>query len=316
MEDMHLTKRSKLAFSGGVTFSGMANSLTKTRSAVEAEKIFDMLSTRDYDRGGYFTEITGIMGSGKTGLELRMIKHILAMKTEELVFWRETLNSPFQAHKIGKEYQILCEKRFPIQCHEVTANMKPVDIEINYFSGFKQLMKLSDPSLLNVVYFREPEKWLSFIMYQRFNSNWQSFFFDEFEDVAPSRVRGEAWHVAERFAESIKEIRKNRVSVTYDTQSTQDVDFRIRSKLMVYIYLYGALIDQRSPVFPQAIQSLRVGDGYVDWGHSVFGKFSFKPMLPRERIYILSPIPTSDRKRMPIDANAPRYTHLRQPEKI
>jgi hypothetical protein len=311
-----LSEQAQLMFDNGISFYGMSKNASKTRSEVEAEKIFERIFERNYDRGGYFIECTGIMGSGKTSLMLRMAKRILDMKSEELVFWREPMNTPFQAHKIGTGYQILCEKRMPIQINEVTSHMERIETEIRYFSGFKQLMSLADPSLLNVVYFKDPEKWLSFILYQRFNPGWEFFFFDEFEDIAPTRVKGKAWHINELFAESVKEVRKNRVSVCYDTQSAQDVDFRVRSKLMMYIYLYGAVVDQRSPVFSQAIQSLRVGDGYVDFGHSLFGRFSFKPMLPREKIYILSPIARPKQKSMHDDYSAPRYTHIRQLEKI
>ena len=64
MEDTNLTE--ELLFDEGVTFSGLNKSAGKTRSEVEAQKIFDMIFDRDYDKGGYFIKSTGLMGSGKT----------------------------------------------------------------------------------------------------------------------------------------------------------------------------------------------------------------------------------------------------------
>jgi len=272
-------------------FAGFDDTPSLSKQDVQGKKLWNMLFERNPDFGGFFVELSGIMGSGKSSLMLRMAKRIMKENPNELVYWSEPLSNPFQAAKIGNDFQILCERRLPVKVLEITNKLRPVDdIKIRYFDGFKKLMRMSEPGLLNVIYFKDLYRWVDFLIRVKLNPEWQTFLFDEFEDICPFRCKGKTWQKNELFASSIKEIRKANVNVVYNTQSTMDVDYRVRSKLMLHIYLYGSRGDELSPVFKKALQNLEVGSGWIDYGFALFGLLNFKPLLPNDRIYTVVPI--------------------------
>jgi len=274
-----------------IEFAGFDNSPSISKQELQGKRLWNMLFERNSDFGGFFVELSGIMGSGKTSLQLRMARRVMKENPKELVYWSEPLSNPFQASKIGDGFQILCERRMPVKVLEITNNLQPVDdIKIRYFDGFKKLIRMSEPGLLNVIYFKDLYRWIDFLIRVKLNPEWQTFFFDEFEDVCPFRCRGKVWQKNELFASSIKEIRKSKVSVIYNTQNTMDVDYRVRSKLMVHLYLFGSRGDDLSPVFKKALQGLEVGQGWIDYGFALFGLLNFKPLLPKDKIYTVVPI--------------------------
>jgi len=113
--------------------------------------------------------------------------------------------------------------------------------------------------------------------------------------VVPGRCEGKQWRMNEQFANSIKEIRKARISCFYNCQNQLDLDYRVKAKTMLHFYLYGARRDEHSPVFKQAVQSLEIGQGWIDYGHSLFGLINFKPVYPKEPTYVI--LPTGRNKR-------------------
>ena len=72
-----------------------------------------------------------------------------------------------------------------------------------------------------------------------------------------------------------------------------DIDFRVRRKLMMHLYLYGSRGDELSPVFKKALQGLDLGQGWIDYGFALFGLINFKPLFPGKRIYTV--VPTDSR---------------------
>ena len=57
----------------------------------------------------------------------------------------------------------------------------------------------------------------------------------------------------------------------------------------MFFYLFGSKYDDRSPISKGAIQSLKLGSAWVDFGHSQFGRFHFKPYLPKGKQYVIFP---------------------------
>jgi hypothetical protein len=132
-------------------------------------------------------------------------------------------------------------------------------------------------------------KWLLFIQRLGETPRWQTIFLDEFEDIAPQRCSGDSWKRNDEFANRIKQIRKSLVSVIGNTQSIMDVDYRVRSKAMMFIYCYGARVDELSPVSKRAVHSLKIGTAWIDHGHALFGQFTFPPYLPKKKIFMVKP---------------------------
>lgn len=265
--------------------------VSKHRLEVEGERIWNLIFKRDINFGGFLVGMYGIMGSGKTSLMHQMKSRIMKENPDEIVFWREPLGTPLQARNAGDDFQILCEREYPVKIMRVYPNSNEVtdDIPIKFFSGFKELMKLAEPQMINVVYYGHLYKWIKLMDNLKQISSWQTLFFDEFEDVCPMRCKGKQWMMNEKFASSIKEIRKARINVIYNTQNKQDLDFRVVTKTMIHIYLFGAVNDRYSPIYKQAIQHLEIGQGYIDQGHSLFGVIEFDPVYPKEPCYIVLP---------------------------
>ncbi len=284
-------------FAGRKTqFSSFNEGKRVQKSAVMGRKLWETFLKRDSDFGGYLIEINGIMGSGKTSLMLGMADRILSSNPNETIFWREPLRNPMQITKIGdrSKFQILAERRHPLQLYEVKEKglVKSDEMRIRYFSGIKQLIEKSKPGMINVVYFNELSKWADLLMRLRFNGGWQTVFIDECEDVLPQRCSnkgdGRQWDKNEMLSSNAKEIRKNQVSLIYNSQTcSSDVDSRFRSKAMMFFYLYGSRYDERTPLSKGAIRSLKVGDAWIDYGHSLFGRIKFKPYLPCANKYMI-----------------------------
>ena len=260
------------------------------KKAVQGKFLLDRIFERDYDKGATFVEISGIPGCGKTGLALGMAERIMKNNPNELLFWREGTGSPCQFAKLEGKYQILAEKSYPLKVLEITNDLLPADIPIRYFRSYQELIGMAKPGMLNVVYFKDLYKWVDFLDRLRLLPDWQTCFWDEYEDIAPQRCKGIVWQKNDKLANTLKQLRKSRVGIIANTQSSMDADFRVRSKLMYWIYLFGARKDELSPVSKGAVHSLRIGAGWVDHGHSLYGEFTFPPYLPKSHIYVVLPV--------------------------
>jgi len=267
-----------------------------SREQIEGEKIWNLIFERNINFGGFLIGLFGLMGSGKTSLMLQMIKRIKDEYPDEFIFWREPFGNPFQARNLDNDFQILCEKRHPVKMLKVFPHSNEItnDIKIRIFSGYRDLTSKLQPGMLNVIYYDKQYKWLQLIDKLKMWGTWQTFFFDEFEDVVPQRAKGKQWALNELFANSIKEIRKSRINVVYNTQNTLDIDFRVLTKTMIHLYLYGAKKDKLSPIYKGALHNLELGQGWIDLAHSRFGIIDFKPVFPKEPIYIV--LPTDKKK--------------------
>lgn len=280
-----------------IDFAGYDDSTRLSKQEIQGERLWNLIFKRDNNFGGFLVGLFGIMGSGKTSLMLQAADRIKKEYPDEIIFWREPLGNPLQIPKIGNKYQILCERRYPVKVMRMHPHgLSPSDdINIRMFTGFRELFKLVDPGLINLVYFNRPWYWIKLIDQLKTWGSWQTLFFDEMEDILPGRCRGKQWEMNELFCNSIKEIRKARISTIYNTQNQMDIDYRLRSKTMLYFYLYGARYDDYSPVWKNAIQGLEIGQGWIDYGHSIFGLINFKPVYPKEETYII--LPTDRRKK-------------------
>jgi len=253
------------------------------------EFLLNKIFERDIDKGGMVTEITGISGSGKTSLALGMATQIIKNNPSELVFWREAVNSPCQFNKIGDDigYQLLAEKRYHLRALEITNDMKKAPLDIRPFRGVQELIKISKPGMLNVVFFKDLYRWIDLIMALRLLPGWKTLIWDEYEDICPQRCKGIQWRKNDELSSNIKQLRKSGISLLMNSQSNMDADFRIRAKIMCFAYCYGARVDTLSPVTDHAIHGLHIGQAWLDHGRSLFGEISFPPFKPKAHIYTI-----------------------------
>jgi hypothetical protein len=130
---------------------------------------------------------------------------------------------------------------------------------------------------------------MEYIFYLRSKYEWSHVFFDEFGEVCPSDRAGELWKRIRKFSEDIKEVRKCNKNVHTNTQTTTDIDYRVRRKLMIRIFLPGARTDGKTRVYQKAVDKL-IKDpvngnmAYLEWdGRFGITRFRdiFKPLPSR-----------------------------------
>jgi len=285
-----------VAFGQDVSFYGFDDTERVHRLCVEGEKIWNLLFARDNDFGGWLVEISGLMGKGKTSLMLEMVRKIRNDFPEETILWREPVLSPLQILKLDDNFELFSEKSFPLKVFQLGKNRPiPTDkYKIRYFDGPAKLLDMVRPGQTNVIYFKKLYKWVELMIRLRFNTSWQSIFLDEAEDICPSQCsnKGEdkSWTYNHKLIDNIKQIRKSRVNVICNTQSSSDIFWRFRKKIMMHFYLSGSTGDQLSPVFQPMLQNLKTGEGIVDLSFSRFGKISFSPYTPKDKMYAVFPV--------------------------
>jgi len=124
---------------------------------------------------------------------------------------------------------------------------------------------------------------MDFIHYLRSIGEWSHTYIDELSEIAPAFTGGELWHKIHQFSVNAKEIRKCMMNVHTNTQSVSDIDHRVRSKVMVKIYLPGARSDNISRISQRAIDNLDEDNingnaAYLEYSGK-FGKTVFKDIF-------------------------------------
>jgi hypothetical protein len=260
-----------------------------SRVDIEGQDLWGKIFSRDLNFGGMLVGIFGMMGSGKTSLLHHITRRIMKENPDELIFWREPMNNPLQVINSGCDFQVFCEKNHPVCAQQLSGNqLRYIDtIKIRKFSGFYNLLKMADKDKINVVYLNDHTRWLKLIERLKIYPGFKTLIMDEMEDIVPMRVSGKSWQMNERFANSLKEIRKCNINLVYNTQNQFDLDYRISSKTMMHIYCYGARKDEHSPVFKGALQNLSLGSAWIDLARARFGMIRFPPVKPKQPLYYI-----------------------------
>jgi len=233
---------------------------------------------RDSSIGGMVLECLGVQGSGKTSFMLSIAEDIINDYPDELIFWRDSYYSQCQFNRF-KNWMIHVEDGVEIQFKDIDKGII-VDVPISKFSGFNELIQNAKPGMLNVVYLKSNYDYLTMIRFLRLYKGFQTFFIDEYEDIAPLRASGKQWKKNEELSNEFKHIRRGLVNLICNTQNPSDVDWRVRSKIMCHAYLYGSKVDGQSPIEQGAVNRLKIGQWYMDYGYALFGKGSFDSFPP------------------------------------
>lgn len=270
------------------TFSALNKEEQMSRAEVEGKKIWEGLFDRNLNFGGFLINIVGLQGSGKTSILHHAKTRIMREHPEEIIIWREPANKPLQAINNGEDVQILYDTANPIKLQEMTKDglIESHRYALHEFSTIDELFKLLKPGVINVIYMNKQKKWIRLINRAVMSPGWYSIFIDESEDIFPAYSKDEMWIIMERFGSSVKSVRKGLVSMWLDTQNESDLDYRISSKIMVSIYLYGSRKTVHSPVWKESLQNLEVGSGWIDYGGR-FGLINYGPVTPKAPLYYI-----------------------------
>ena len=255
--------------------------LDLSKSEINAERILKRIHVHDPDSGGVFTEVTGSQGSGKTSVLLSFMDYTLRHYPQEKIFWSNCYNAPLQFVKIGKDrFHILVEKESGITFHDRNAKLKLIYPEVTTFKGYEDLYEKAISGKCNAVFFPDRMTWIDFIHYLRSVGEWIHVYIDELSEIAPAFTSGRTWKKIRDFSLDLKECRKCMLNIHTNTQSVSDIDHRVRSKVMVKIYLPGARADNISRITQIAIDNLnedpvKGNEAYLEYSGK-FGKTIFK----------------------------------------
>lgn len=253
----------------------------ESRSSKEAKRILKRCHVHDFDSGGVFTLLTGMQGSGKTSVMLSFCDYTLQHYPEEKVFFSNTYFAPLQSIKLGKEkHHILVAKDAGITFHDRRNKLKQVYPEVTEFTTMDDLWEKSKPGVCNCVFFGDRLKWMKFLHHLRSVGEWVHVYIDELSEISPAFTKGKTWKTIQTFSKDLKEVRKCMMNVHTNTQSVADIDFRVRSKVMIRIYLPGARRENVSRITQLALDNLeeskKLGNqAYLEMGGK-FGTTRFK----------------------------------------
>jgi len=262
------------------------NEVDLSKSEVNAERILKRCHVHDLDSGGVFSLITGCQGSGKTSVMLSFMDYTITHYPEEKIFFSNTYDAPFQFVKIGmKKCHIMVkeENKNRVTFHDRTQRLKQIHPQVTLFKDFDDLFKKAKPGYCNAVFFGDVYQrkenifnrftWMDFIHYLRSVGEWCHVYIDEISEIAPQFMSGEIFHKIGRFGIDLKEVRKCMMNVHTNTQSVSDIDPRVRSKVMIRVYLPGARSGEESRINQRAIDNL---DENNKVGNQAYLEFSGK----------------------------------------
>ncbi len=112
-----------------------------------------------------------------------------------------------------------------------------------------------------------------------------SLFIDECEEVLPANPPGLRWHLNSLFADSMKDFRKNNISMYASCHHIGDVDYRLRSKFQYAGYTKGARTAPGSLIHSKALLTANVGTVYLErdgWGTLNMGALHPHPRVKVE----------------------------------
>jgi len=220
------------------------------------KELIDRITTEDDNLGGVFLEITGSQGSGKTSVMLALLLYFIQKFPKDKCFWSSTYNAPLQFTKLGDGlYNIMVREGSGVEFKN-RVDGEIVELPVTYFTDFDDLWNKAKPGTCNAVFFGDRYMWLDMLFFLRSKYEWAHIFFDEFGEVASSDQSGKMWKRIRKFSEDIKEVRKCNKNVFFNTQSATDVDYRVRKKLMVRVFLPGSRVDGKTRIFQSAVDNL------------------------------------------------------------
>lgn len=268
-----------------------------TKIKRKTKEILDRRMLRDEEPGGISSLTVGPPGSGKTNQLIHDAKNIFRKHPDELVFWWDNPESSVQYDRKGVQYQIFVEVGCNISFRNLTSG-GAIKIKFTRFNNFDDLVDmdtgygLAKPQQLNVIYFKSMYSVIGFITHLRKTVGFQSIFIDEIETIIPlnpPRLPDETVNVRYQknieFSETVKETRKDLVNVFCDTQEVADLDHRFKRKLNMIVYLSGSKVDKRSRVRESAVNGLPIGQGFICYERSNFGKLKFDYYPARQPVF-------------------------------
>lgn len=252
-----------------------------TKSEVNAKWILNRAHAHDYDSGGIFSMISGSQGSAKTSVMLSFVDYTMLHYPDEKIFWSSGYNAPLQFLKLKEgSYDIFVKDGINITFHDRRNKLQKLELDVTRFKDFDDLYRKARPGRCTCPFFGNRMEWMPFLSYLRSTGEWSHVFIDELSEIAPAFTAGELFHTIGDFAINLKEVRKCMINFHANSQSLPDIDHRCRSKIMLRVFLPGAMATKNSRITQEAIDNLELdpmhgNEAYVEFSGR-FGKTRFK----------------------------------------
>ena len=228
-----------------------------SKQEIMGEQILRRVHIHNPDYGGIFSEITGAQGSGKTSVLLSFADYTMVNYPNEKIFMSECYNAPLQVFKLGlNRYQFLVKEGAGIIFRDRDRKLEEVDFKPTYFTNLDDMYDKAKSGKVNVVFTGDRSNWMELIGYLRGVGEWTHIYIDELGDISPSQTGGEMWKRINKFATVMKDVRKCMMNVHCNTQTSKDVDYRIRNKIMLKVFLPGAIVDSSTRIQQRAVDNL------------------------------------------------------------
>jgi len=280
-------------------------------------ELLDKFTARDPAQGGVLAMITGEQGAGKTSLMFRIAEKFVG---KEYIIWRGRFLA--QWHKLPnwrEKVIVFVHEDDDVEFLKLPygeGEAERIDVPLVRYKDVEDVLKKLRRDKINIIYeppayriseelagdVKErtgytilPEKfevekpayfWFEFLyrLLTREDRDWYSVFIDEVDDVFPETPSGPQFALQAWVKDILKDLRKALVSLIVSTHTIRNVDWRIRTKIPVYIYLKGAEPKPGSKIKPVFLALMDSGYAYIEWGR--FGAFTFK-YLPQPNYDIL-----------------------------
>jgi len=261
-----------------------------SKSEIFAERLLKRCHVHDFDSGGLLSLITGGMGSAKTSVMLSFVDYTIKKYPNEKIFWSNTYYAPIQSLRIGVDkHHIMVQQYSNVTFHDRKQRLKQIYPKLTYFNSFEYLYDKAIPGKLNCVFFGKRNIWMDFIHFLRSIGEWVHVFIDELSEISPAFTSGALFKQIGRFSIDLKEVRKCMLNIHTNTQALPDVDHRIRTKIMIRVFLPGAKTGKESRLDQGALDNLIENSKYGNEGYieasGRFGKTQFCDIYPPCRKY-------------------------------
>ena len=247
-----------------------------SKQEIIAERILTRMNVQDQDAGGLFTMTTGGQGVGKTSSMLAFAEYCALNHPKQKIFWSESYDAPLQAFKVkdSKKWNIMIKSGQNIIFRDRDKHLEERKFNVVYFNDFNDLYKKAKPGCINMIFFGDRFIWMEFIAYLRGVGEWVHVFIEELGEVAPGTSRDKLWKRIQDFSAVAKDIRKCMMNVHCNTQTLMDIDYRVRAKIMLYIWMPGSRVNRTTTrVSQRAVDNLKRGSHAVHAYLDMMGEF-------------------------------------------
>ena len=229
------------------------------KAEMMGQKILKRIHQHNKDNGGYLTQTTGAMGSGKTSVNLSFTEYTINHYPNEKIFWSECYDAPLQIYKLNRpdKIHLMVEKGSGVIFRDRDAKLRKVDLNPTYFDSFDDMYQYAKPGMANVVFFGDRLKQMELDMYLRSVGEWTHKFCEEFSEIAPMYPSKELWSIVKKYAKVLKDVRKCMMNLHYNTQQVSDIFHECRNKVMIKIFLPGAITEKNIRLTQRAIDGLK-----------------------------------------------------------